>query len=213
MNRSLTLPRRHPRLRTVPKAACAILAAVVLLSGCGTPPPGRFRRAPLVGVVSDIEGHPVAGAEVTLDGRHEAHTGMDGRFTFPRVRRGRHELVADAEGSEEMRVEITFTDRRQIAYVRLTSKDHLVERAVDLIAAGELAAATEMLERASKIDSPGGRVQLDADVALLEGIIRYRRGDRQGALEAIEPLLADPRTRGAADRLSAAIRGDPLRTR
>jgi hypothetical protein len=208
----MLLPGISCRLSRAVRVGCAVLAAVVLLSGCGTPPPGRFRRASLVGVVSDIEGHPVSGAEVTLDGRHAAQTGLDGRFTFSRVRRGRHEIVARSAGFEEASVELAFTDRRQIAYVRLMSKEQLIARAVDHIAAGELAAATEMLERVSMLDGSGRKENLEEDVALLEGIIRYRRGDPRGAHEAIEALLADPRTRTAAERLSAAIRGDSSRT-
>ncbi|MFO7780222.1 MAG: carboxypeptidase-like regulatory domain-containing protein [Spirochaetia bacterium] len=210
----VTGKRRRPRVTV--RMGCAMLAAAVFLAGCGTPPPGRFRRAPLVGIVSDGEGRPVAGAEVTLDGRRTAHTGMDGRFTFSRVRRGRHEVGARSAGFEEASVELAFTDRRQIAYVRLISNDHLIERAVDYIAAGDLAAATGMLERVSVLDGSDGEANLDAgldaDVALLEAIVRSRRGDRRGALEALEPLRADPRTRAAAERLSAAIRDAPSRT-
>lgn len=210
------LPGNLRRPRVAVRLGCAMLTAVILLSGCGTPPPGRFRRAPLVGVVSDSEGRPVSGAEVALDGRRAALTGMDGRFTFSRVRRGQHEVRARRAGFEEARVELAFTDRRQIAYVRLISKDHLIERAVDHIAAGDLAAATGFLERVSILDGSGGEVDFeanrDADVVLLEAIVRYRRGDRRGALEVLKPLRADPRTRAAAERLTAAIRGAPSRT-
>ena len=216
MRHHVELPGNLRRPRVAVRLGCAMLTAVVLLSGCATPPPGRFRRAPLVGVVSDTEGRPVSGAEVTLDGRRAALTGMDGRFTFSRVRRGRHEVRARRAGFEEARVELAFTDRRQIAYVRLISKDHLIERAVDHIAAGDLAGATGVLERVSMLESSGGEANLDAnraaDVALLEAIVRFRRGDRRGALEALEPLRADPRTRAAAERLTAAIRGAPSRT-
>ncbi len=186
----------------------ALLAAFVPLSGCGTPPPGRFRSAPLVGVVTDTEGHPVSGAEITLDGRHMARSGLDGRFAFSRVRWGRHELLARSTGFEEARVELLFSDRRQVAYVRLTSKDHLLARVVDHIAAGELTEGAELLERVSRIDGP----DRDADRALLEGVIRYRRGEHRAALEVIEPLLSEARTRHAAERLSATIRGDRSET-
>jgi hypothetical protein len=190
-------------------AAAAALIMGVLLSSCGTPPPGRFRRALLVGIVADSAGRPVATAEVEIDGRRAVSTGMDGRFGIPNVRRGRHRIRVRSEGYEPATLELEFADRRQIAYIRLISRGALIDRTVDALAAGRLAQAGELLSRAAALQDPS----TDADVLLLEAVLRARQGSPAQALTRLSPLHADPQTRPAAERLAHAIRGGASRTR
>jgi hypothetical protein len=190
-------------------AAAAALIMGVLLSSCGTPPPGRFRRALLVGIVANSAGRPVAAAEVEIDGRRAVSTGVDGRFGIPNVRRGRHRIRVRSEGYEPATLELEFADRRQIAYIRLISRGALIDRAVDALAAGRLAQAGELLSRAAALQDPS----TDADVLLLEAVLRARQGSPAQALTRLSPLRADPQTRPAAERLADAIRGGASRTR
>ncbi|MFO8065827.1 MAG: carboxypeptidase regulatory-like domain-containing protein [Spirochaetota bacterium] len=174
---------------------------ILVLSSCGTPPPGRFRTAMLVGVVVDSTGGPVAGATVELNRLRAQQTGIDGRFAFDKVRRGTRELSVSRDGYEEMTVEVEFTDRRQLAYVRLVSKEALISRAVEHLEAGDTAAAAETLSRAEAL----GEEEPDIEIAYLSAIIAYRNGDVQQAVEALEPLHAHPRFREAAQKLRRTV--------
>lgn len=193
----------------VRRAVSAALILGVLLSSCGTPPPGRFRRALLVGIVADTAGRPVPAAQVEIDGRRAVTTGMDGRFGIANVRRGRHRIRVSGDGYEPATLELEFTDRRQIAYIRLISGAALIDRAVDALAAGRLSEAGHLLARAAALDDPS----TDADVLLLEAVLHARSGAPGEALTRLSPLRADPRTRPAAERLAEAIRGGASQTR
>jgi hypothetical protein len=155
----------------------------------------------LVGVVTDTEGMPVAGAEVELDGRRRAITAMDGRFALARVRRGELRLVVRRAGYETAELVMSFVDRRQMAFARLVSRAELIDRAVGALAGGDLPAAEAALERARALDDPS----TDADLSLITAVLHYRRGESGAARRVLEPLLEDPSTRKPASRLLALI--------
>jgi hypothetical protein len=163
----------------------------------------------LGGIVTDVGGTPVAGAEVELDGRRPVITSLDGRFGVTGVRRGPHSIRARKPGHEPATVEVDFVDRRQIIYIRLVSRDALIRSAVTAIEAGRLGRAERFLERAAPLTDS----QTDPDVRLLEAVLLAEAGDRNGALEALAPLLDDPQSRAAAKRLAAAIRDAASRSR
>ena len=184
-------------------AACLLLA-VFLASGvflsCGTPPPGRFKRAMLVGVVLDSKGRPVSGADVRLDRIRRAQTGMNGRFAFDGVRRGERSLLVSEPGFEEAQIELDFADRRQIVYVRLVSRRTLLEHALSAVERGQLEAADAALSRAAAVEDP----DTDLDIVFLRAIVAYRRGEISRAAGFLEELRADPRSRPVAEALAAA---------
>lgn len=172
-----------------------------LVAACGTPPPGRFARAALTGLVLDTEGRPVTGAEVELDGRHTASTRLDGTFGFGRVRRGPHELAVTHPAHEPASVELRFTDRRQMAFVRLVSRRALIAKAVDALQGGELQAAADFLNRAEALREKSTK----ADVLLLRAYVLYRRGREDEAVEVLREAARAPGAREAAARLEAVI--------
>ena len=174
---------------------------VLILSGCGTPPPGRFRAAMLVGVVVNSAGRPVSGATVELNRLRSQETGMDGRFAFDGVRRGTRELSVSGEGYEATTVEVEFTDRRQLAYVRLVSKETLISSAVEHLEAGKNGAAKRKLARARALSEE----EPDIEISYLSAIIAYRNGETRDAVEALEPLRTDPRSRKAARALRRTV--------
>jgi len=154
----------------------------------------------LVGVVLDSKGRPVSGAEVRLDRLRRAHSGMNGRFGFDGVRRGRRSLFVSKAGFEKAEIELDFADRRQIVYVRLVSRRTLIEQALGALDRGRLEAAHAALSRAGDVEHP----DTDLDVVFLEAVLAYRRGRLSRAADLLEELRSDPRSRNLADALAAA---------
>lgn len=200
------------RTRGRGRLSAALLAMLILaglLAGCRTPPPGRFRRATLSGLVADSRGRPVTGALVELDGRRSQITGSDGRFAFDRVRRGTRRISVRRRGFEPARVELSFSDRRELAYVRLVSRQELLARAGDALEAGDTTLASGLLDRAGRLTDPGTA----ADLRVLRAVLRARRGQPRAAVRELAPLRDDPGTRGEAEALVRAIRDAASRTR
>jgi hypothetical protein len=155
----------------------------------------------LVGVVVDTVGRPVPGAEVRLDLVRTQHTAMNGRFTFHGVRRGTRELIVSREGFERATLELEFTDRREIAYVRMVSRARLIERMVAALERDQLHRAASLLARARAVEEP----RTDPDVALLGALLAYRQGNLSAAADRLEVLRGDPATRPAAEALAEAF--------
>ena len=177
------------------------VAILSVLSGCGTPPPGRFRKAMLVGVVVDTEGRPVPGARVRLDLVRTQPTAMNGRFAFHAVRRGLRKLTVSREGFETATVQLEFTDRREIAYVRMVSRAVLIERAVTALEGDQLHRAADLLSRARGVHEP----RTDPDIALIGAVLAYRQGDPSTAADRLQLLREKPETRPAAETLAEAF--------
>jgi Carboxypeptidase regulatory-like domain len=82
-----------------------LIRALLLLAGlsaaAASPASAQRRAVAITGVVSGPAQAPIAGALVTLDSANAliaTRTGADGRFRFPAVPRGRHELRVSAVG-------------------------------------------------------------------------------------------------------------------
>jgi hypothetical protein len=178
----------------------AVVAAVVL-AGCRTPPPGRFRRALLLGVVTDGAGRPVGGAVVHLDEKRTETTAASGRFAFARVRRGSHDISVDAKGYEPAVITVEFTDRRQMAYVRLISRAALIADAAAALERGDLAGAETLLTRAQVLGQP----ETDSDVAFLRSILALKRRAFSEAVDHLAPLADSSPVPDAVARLEARI--------
>ncbi|MFW5689488.1 MAG: carboxypeptidase-like regulatory domain-containing protein [Spirochaetota bacterium] len=169
--------RRHCSARRVgatgrPTAIVLVAVMVVLaVSGCasGIAQHG-FERADLHGIVFDLSGRPIAGAEVSVDGLARVHTDLTGRFVLPGAPAGPIRLAAHGEGYEARVVELSFVDRRQIAYLRLASARELGALSESKARAGAYGEAADLARRALAAD-PGSRAVrfLVASLLLLSG--------------------------------------------
>ena len=170
-----------------------MLFLICLLSltvpGCRTEGPSRvegFISAPVSGMIYDQDSRPCGGVTVVLDEEQITVSDIDGRFVFPSIASGSHQIRFEKESHETVFVDFPFRSRTQVLYVRMVSLPQLLGLAEASISEGEWREAADLLDRAEAIRE-------DNPVAgYLRAILALRRGDSEGAVSRLETLAADP---------------------
>lgn len=133
----------------------ALSLAVCTLLSCSTTrvnDPRSFSAAPLYGMIYDLDNRPVAKALLTIDGKRGPNSDVTGRFVVPSLARGSHEIVAEKEGYETLRISLSFLDDTQVLYLQICSQQQLLSLAGDKIEEMEWGEAHAYLRRAAAVD-------------------------------------------------------------
>ncbi|HUX20631.1 MAG TPA: hypothetical protein VMW69_05275, partial [Spirochaetia bacterium] len=145
----------------------------------------RFTSAPLLGMVYDLDNRPCAGVKIEEDTRPLSTSDSAGRFLLADLARGPHRLVARKSGYETLEAEIDFEDETQVLYLCLVSLSQLLSRAEGAIRSGDWESATELLERAGRINP---KVPL---AEFLWAVMEYNRNKDLPAKQRLLRLLSD----------------------
>lgn len=187
------------------KISCLLVSAVLTLgcSSMGSTPrsPAYFEEASLGGMVYTLDGRPVRGARILIDGSIETRTDINGRFISEPISAGIHKLIIRKAGYEAEELTIDFSDRLQVLYVRLVSFEYLLEEAELQIDTGDLFRARSLLDRAEKIRED------DPALLMLYLVIAIKSGDETKSkslsrrLSAyLPPTLDSPLDRGSTSQ-------------
>ena len=168
------------------KTTAALIAlSILLLASCATASnqdPFRFERAPLFGMIYDLDNKACAGISVTLDRTQNATSDIDGRFVLLALKPGPHTLSASGAGYETVELSFNFMSRRQVLYLKMVSFDQLLAQAQDALDRKKWKEAEALLQRAAAIR--------DSDTVLvyLRAILEYQQGDAARAAARLESL-------------------------
>jgi len=142
----------------------------------------EFASSPLVGMVYDRDQKPCAGALIAVDGQEGPRTDINGRFVIDALRRGEHLIRVSKPGYESLEVTLSFQDRTQVLYLRVTSLGQLLREAEEALDRRRFQEADDLLRRAEALnaDDPVGmylravsflkRENLEQAIGLLEKI-------------------------------------------
>ena len=167
------------------KALTALSALLILfLSACHTTPPmpTEFEAAPLLGMIYDAEGSPVAGARVRIDEEEELLSDINGRFFIPSVTRGDHMITVAKDGYIGMEIVFSFLNKSQIVYIQFYTVDQLYAEAKEAVAGGRIIEAREKIASCLLFDED------HIPSLFLQAIVHYREGDYSMAMDIVDGL-------------------------
>ena len=156
-----------------------ILFTAVMAVSCKTAGFG-FKVIDLHGMVYDFSNRPVAHCEISLGGKYNIVTDINGRFTLPKVPIGTYTLTASKSGFEDYIDEITVMDRRQIIYFRMPSQNQLLDLVDNALSANNFTLAGELSERAYQIDKN------NIETLFYCATVNFRQGEYLKAINFLE---------------------------
>ncbi|HUX13664.1 MAG TPA: hypothetical protein VMW87_11595 [Spirochaetia bacterium] len=162
-----------------------VVAAVLLVScvSARASDPHGFDRAPLFGMIYDIDNQPVAGVALQLDAKRGPESDLMGRFVLPALAAGEHKVIASKPGYETLSVDVHFTIQTQVLYLQLCSQAQLVQKAEESIAEREWGKAGELLDRAGRVDPANTLYRYT------RAVLDFRRGRTEDAASVLRALL------------------------
>jgi hypothetical protein len=161
----------------------AIPAILVFAAACASLKPND-QGPSFYGMVYDRDNQPVQNALVLVDGKGIAGTDVNGRFALAGLPFGPHRLEFRKEGYESLAASADYFSQAQVLYVKMVSAEQLLAQTETAMAARRWAEAEDLVNRAE-------RARPEAPATLyLKAVIRFRRGDAQGAQVLLEGLLA-----------------------
>jgi tetratricopeptide (TPR) repeat protein len=164
------------------RTAISLLSAL-LLASCGTLG-SNDSKPPFYGMVYDRDNQPVQNAVVVLDGKETAATDVNGRFALANLDPGVYEVELRKEGYEPLSTSVEYFSPTQVLYVKMTSRDQLLSQAETAIAERRWQEASDLVDRADRID-PDNPATL-----FLRAVVLFRRGQPEEARAILEGLLA-----------------------
>ena len=111
-----------------------------------------FKVIDIHGMVYDYSNRPVAHCEISLGGKFNTATDINGRFTLVKLPVGTYNLTGFKTGFENYIDEITIRDRGQIIYFRMPSQNQLLDLVDEALSVNNFNLAGEFAERAYQID-------------------------------------------------------------
>lgn len=168
-------------------ALVLIASAAFLVSGCATASnqdPLKFEKAPLFGMIYDLDNKACSGIALELDGKQKTTSDIDGRFVLLALARGAHTLVATGPEFEKVELSFSFLNQSQVLYVKMVSFDQLLAQAQDALDRRKWQEGQSLLERAAAIHSA------DTVLVFLRAILQYQQGDAAGAAARLETLAS-----------------------
>lgn len=160
-------------------ASISFLVLAVSCSSLGT----RAGDLPLYGMVYDMDNQPVQNARVSGMGGQTAVTDANGRFALADLAFGSVRLEFLKEGYESQEIAVEYVSRAQVLYVKMISAGQLRTLAEAAIRERRWEDADLLTGRAERI-CPG-----HPETLFLMAIVRFRRGDSEGARTILEELL------------------------
>jgi tetratricopeptide (TPR) repeat protein len=157
----------------------ALIVVALTLASCRSTPYGRLAVG-LNGMVYDFENKPIPQYIITLDGKNEVSTDINGRFFIPRVTSGTHVIGGGRQGYESYRGELVINDRRQVVYIRVPTLAQLINLADEALSANRLEEAADFLRRAWSLEEP------TTELLFYSAILSFRRGDYEKAVEYLQ---------------------------
>lgn len=132
------------------------------------------------GMVYDFSNRPVAYCEISLGGKYKSSTDINGRFSLPKVPAGNYTLTGYKKAFEIYSGEVTVRDAGQIVYIRMPSQNQLLDLADEALAANNLTAAKEMVERAYQID------RNSTETLFYYATVKFRQREYDRAIDLLE---------------------------
>ena len=143
-----------------------------------------FSSSPLIGMVYDREQKPCAAALILVDGQDGPRTDINGRFVIDALRRGEHLVGVRKEGYEPLEVPLSFQDRTQVLYLRVTSFGQLLREAEEALDRRRFQEADDLLLRAEAL-KPEDPIGL-----YLRAVYFLKREDTGQAISLLERIQA-----------------------
>ncbi|MBL8965448.1 MAG: carboxypeptidase regulatory-like domain-containing protein [Spirochaetaceae bacterium] len=178
------------------------LGMLALLFACATAGPLGFRSGEaLHGMVYAKDGRPLGGVTILCQGRPVAESDSQGRFAFPPPARADASATVQFSkpGYERVSAELRFADRSQVLHARLRSGEDLLAESLELHSQGCQAESRALAAAALEAD------QGLAAARFLMAALRYRAGEHQEALAALDALRAGGVDHPFCDLLEADI--------
>jgi len=166
----------------------AVVLPLMLVFSCKTTTVvddfSSFKEAILTGMVYNSNSIPCVGAVLRVDDKKEAYTAdINGRFVIPNLKRGEHLIHVSKDNHEPELVELDFSDRRQVLYVRLTSNESLLNWAEEALDELRWDEAKDFIMRSLAVEPE------NAHALTLLGALYYRTGRFEDSLEQWQTLI------------------------
>jgi tetratricopeptide (TPR) repeat protein len=144
----------------------------------------EFASSPLVGMVYDLDQKPCAGALITVDGQEGPRTDINGRFVIDALRRGEHLIGVSKQGYEPLQAALSFQDRTQVLYLRVTSLGQLLREAEEALDRRRFQEADDLLRRAEALNAE------DPVGMYLRAVYFLKRENTEEAIGLLEKIRA-----------------------
>ena len=128
-----------------------LFATALFAVSCRTAEFG-FKIIDIHGMVYDYSNRPVAHCDISLDGKYNTLTDINGRFTLVKIPVGTYTLTGLKTGFENYVDKIIIRDRGQIIYFRMPSQNQLLDLVDEALTANNFPRAGELAERAYQVD-------------------------------------------------------------
>lgn len=132
----------------------------------------------------DADNKAVPSCTVSIDGDTSVSSDVNGRYLFDFVQFGKHSLLFHKTGYEDVKVDIEFSSRTQVAYTRLISQTSLFDFSEKAIKDRKWDEALSDLDRADTIDKN------EPTSSYLRAAIFYRLKRYDEARSLLEALVA-----------------------
>lgn len=140
---------------------------------------------PLNGMIYDYDNVPVASAIVSVEGKRETLSDVNGRFALPNYLSGKYAIRVQRDGYEPAQVTIDYTSPTQILYIKMISVDQLLTLAEKAFEQRDWQSTDVYLQRAQAIQPQS------IPLRYMLAALYFRRGNVPEALRTLDLLLAD----------------------
>lgn len=165
-----------------------LLSCSFLSVSCRSAKRNAATKQVLRGMIYDWDNTPVGSAELTLTNPENSRfsktvlSDMTGRFDFGEVYPGSYVLSGSVQGYEDISESFTFTDARQILYIRTASGTQLLEKAYEALAENKFDEAASFIRRASALDFS------DRRALFYEALLNFEKGNIEESLRILFAL-------------------------
>ncbi|MBI9099724.1 MAG: carboxypeptidase regulatory-like domain-containing protein [Spirochaetaceae bacterium] len=148
------------------KILLLITLTALLFISCKSEPEGYFESSSLPGMIYDADNRPCDKVILTIwlldevtggyEEMNEAHSDINGRFTFPELSRGSYRVIAEKEGYEAVSTEFYYSSRLEVLYLKIFSQKQILNLATDAMNDRRFGKVQDLLQRseAVNIDDP-----------------------------------------------------------
>ena len=156
-----------------------ILLIAFMAVSCRTAEFG-FKVIDVNGMVYDFTNRPVAHCEISLGGKYNSSTDINGRFSLPRIRAGTYTITGCKKTFENYSDEVIIKDKGQIIYIRMPSQSQLLNLADEALSANNLTGAEKLVERAYQID------ENNIEMLFYYATVKFRQREYDRAINLLE---------------------------
>lgn len=166
------------------KKVLLLAASILILAvSCSSSKKDEPYRHMLRGMLYDYDNKPLDMYELTIpELKRTVYTDITGRFDFGFVESGSYTITGHRTGYEDIYEQFTFSDSRQILYIRTASAGQLLSKAAECIEKNRTEEARGYIERCEMFGED------DNSVLFYKALLDLQTGDINNALRTLKRL-------------------------